>query len=63
MFRELGIEIVILVVQVSLVFGDSGRHQFLSKSHSRAMTEPVFRDAVVIFVTPPASQWLACCHV
>ena len=51
------------VVQVSLVFSESGRHQFLTISHSRAMAEPVFRDYVVIFVTPLASQLLSSCHL
>ena len=41
------------------MFMESGRHQFLQIYHSRAMTEPVFRDAVVVFVTPLASQWLS----
>ena len=31
--------------------------------HSRTMTEPVHRDAVVVLVTPPASQWFSCCHL
>ena len=51
------------VIQVSLLFSESGRHQFLPISHSRAMTEPVVRDVVVVFVTPPASQWFAYCFL
>ena len=51
------------VVQVSLLFIESGRHMFLPISHSRAMTEPMFRDDVVVFVAPPESQWLSCCHL
>ena len=39
------------VVQESLVFRESDRHQFLPIYHSRAMTEPVFCDAVVVIVT------------
>ena len=57
MFCELSIAIVVLCRPRNLMFSVSGRHQFLPIYHSRAMTEPVFRDAVV-FVTPPASQWL-----
>ena len=39
------------------MFFESGRHQFLPISHCREMTEPVFHDDVVVFVTPPTSQW------
>ena len=35
-------------------------HCILPIHHSRTMTEPVHRDAVVVLVTPPASQWLSC---
>ena len=40
----------ISVVQVSLVFSDSGSHQLLPIFHSVAITEPVFRDDAVPFV-------------
>ena len=43
------------------MFSESGGHPVLPIYHSRAMTEPVFRDAVVVFVISPASQWLSCC--
>ena len=33
------------------MFSESGRHQFLPIYHSRAMTEPVYPAAVVVFVT------------
>ena len=41
------------------MFREYDRHQFLPISHSLAMTELVFHDAVVVFFGPPASWWLA----
>ena len=46
------------IIRIHHEFSESDRHQFLSISQSRAMTEPVFRDGVVVFFEPPASQWL-----
>ena len=39
------------------MFSETGRHQFLPISNIREMTEPVVRDAVLVFVTPPAYHY------
>ena len=57
-FCDLSIAIVVSLSSKSVSCSVSlSVSQFLPIYHSRAMTEPVFRDAVVVvFVTPPASQ-------
>ena len=45
------------------LFQEDGSHRFLQISHSMAMTEPVFRDIVLVFFASPASQWFPSHHL